>query len=114
MSFDICDRFHLFPPHDILNAFLLSGIDSIAGEQVQEWRPFELNEKEYAELWAWWKSRHPLCITDRLAVQDADYSEWFARAVIKMESAMRVGRILAIVGSVLGLAATLWVLWPTE
>lgn len=87
LSFRVVAGSGVFPPPDVLNAFLACGYDDVDDpEGVLRWEPFALTPAEYDQLVQWWKTRHPAAGTDRLAVGGADFSDWFARAVNVIKS----------------------------
>lgn len=81
LTFQIAAESGVFPPRDVANAFFECGRDDLPGEGVLEWRPFTLSEGEYHSLLSWWRQTHPEARVDRLGVQGADFSRWFAAAV---------------------------------
>lgn len=80
MSFDIIKNTHLFPPIEILNAFLQCGVDDAASEVTLQWQPFSLVESEYDALFEYCVDGMGELIIDRLGADD--YSEWFSKAAV--------------------------------
>lgn len=71
-----------FPPRELLNEFLMGGIDSCDQDgRMPPWQPFALLPEEYVAIEAWWSELNPGTCTDRLAA--ANWSEW---AVAVLES----------------------------
>ena len=61
LSFHIVRDAGVFPPRDVLNAFLRCGYDDLPGERVQRWRPLSLTPAAYERLFKWWRSdRQPV------------------------------------------------------
>ena len=81
LSFRIVEQSGLLPPQDILNTFLARGCDDLPDERVLEWEPSSLTQQEYRDLLAWWQLKQPRARVDRLDVQVAGFSRWFARAI---------------------------------
>ena len=50
LTFDIVRQSRLLPPIGILNSFFLCGVDDADSDVALQWKPFELNQKEYSEF----------------------------------------------------------------
>ncbi len=83
LSFKIVEKSGLFPPLDILNAFLNYGIDDAASEISINWEPFALTQCEYDEFVKQCRSFIGDFRIDSLGM--TDYASWFSTAALEAQ-----------------------------
>lgn len=73
--FGIVDASDYFPTKNLLNQFFELGYDPCDQDgQMGTWDPFELTEKEFEIIVAWWLQDHPNARIDSLGAKV--WSEW--------------------------------------
>ena len=65
--FGIIEVSGYFPPLAFLNEFLMKGSDPCDQDQrMDDWKPFEISEGEYADIKRWWIAMNPGAVEDAL------------------------------------------------
>ena len=73
--FGIISASGYFPPHSFLNEFLMGGSDPCDQDgRMENWRPFELSNREYLLILSWWQSKYPNTVEDSLNAEN--WNDW--------------------------------------